>query len=77
METNGSDFFSKMCKDAGEELASGKQSWREIETNTLILACIGMLSHQLTEKLTKPLWFFASSTAAAAIGYLVTLILGG
>ena len=71
------DLFVRMCVEAKEELASGKQSWRDIDTNTLILACFGLLSNHLTSKLAKPLWFFASSVSAAVIGYLVNLILKG
>ena len=74
---DSSDLFTRMCDDARRELASGKQSWRDIDTNTLILACFGMLSNHLTTKLARPLWFFASSACAAVIGYLVKLVVGG
>ena len=70
-------FFQRMCKEAVEELASGKKSWKEIDANTLLLACFGMLTNHLTHKLTKPLWFFASSICAAVIGYLVKSFIGG
>ena len=69
-------FFKKMCKEAMEELASGKKGWREAHTNTLLLACFGMLTKHLTHKLARPLWFFAGAVATAVIGYLVHLILG-
>jgi hypothetical protein len=71
------DFFARMCREAQEELASGKKGWKEADTNTLVLACFGMLSNHLTSKLAKPLWFFASSVCAAVIGYIVKLVLGG
>jgi hypothetical protein len=74
MEENG--LFEHMCKEAQNELASGEKSWKEIDPNTLILACFGMLTNHLTHKLTKPLWFFASSVAAGVIGYLIKLVLG-
>ncbi len=70
------DFFQKMCREATNELASGNKSWKEIDTNTLFLACFGMLSNHLTHKLARPLWFFASSVFAATIGYLVKAFLG-
>ncbi len=75
MQDNG--FFQRMCKEATDELASGRKSWREIDTNTLFLACFDMLATHLTAKLSKPLWFFAGSIASAVLGYLVSLILAG
>ena len=74
---NANDLFARMCKEAQDELASGKRSWRDMEANALILACFGMLTNHLTHKLSRPLWFFASSVAAGVIGYLVRLVLGG
>jgi hypothetical protein len=71
------DFFMRMCREAQEELASGKKGWREADTNSLLLACLGMLSNHLTSRLAKPLWFFASSVCAAVIGYIVNLVLRG
>lgn len=69
---NSNTFFENMCKEAENELASGsKGTWREIPTNTLFLACFGMLSTLLTDRLSKPLWFFASSVCALAIGWLI------
>ncbi|GAI32820.1 unnamed protein product [marine sediment metagenome] len=73
----GNDFFTKMCKEAMEELASGGKTWREIETNTLFLACVGMVLNHLTHKITRPLWFFAGTAFAAVVGWLVSLGLGG
>jgi len=73
----GNDFFAKMCKEAQDELASGKQGWREAPTNTLLLACFGMLSNHLTSKLAKPLWFFSSAVCAGVIGYIIKSVLGG
>ena len=67
----GNNFFMKMCREAMEELAEGKEGWKGIETNTLILACFGMLMNHLAHKIVKPLWFVAASAGAAAIGYLV------
>lgn len=73
---NPNDFFFRMCKEAQDELASGEKSWKEIETNTLILACFGFLTNHLTHKLSRPLWFFASSVAVAVITYIVRSFLG-
>ena len=65
-------FFKKMCKEATEELASGREgTWREISPNVLILACFGMLFNNLTHKITRPLWFFSGSVAAGVIGYII------
>jgi len=78
---NNHDFiFDKMCKEAMEELAAGDKTWKEIETNTLLLACIGMVYNSLMHrigKLSKPLWWFAGSVFAAFITYLVSVILAG
>jgi hypothetical protein len=73
---NANDFFLHMCKEAQDELASGEKSWKEIETNTLVLACFGFLTNHLAHKLSKPLWFFASSIAAGIITYIVRSFLG-
>lgn len=72
----GNDLFFKMCREAGDELAKGKKSWKTIDSNTLLLACFGMLINHLTHKLSRPLWFFATSVFAGVIGYLVKLFLG-
>lgn len=70
------DFFSKMCKEAMEELAAGEKGWHEADTNTLVMACFGMLTNHLAHKITKPLWFFSGSVGAGVIGYIIHLILG-
>lgn len=69
------DFFMRMCKEATEELASGRQSWKEIDTNTLFLACFDMLSNHLTHKLSKPLWFFATAVVSGVVWYIVEGVL--
>ena len=69
------NFFEEMCKEAIEELASGKKTWREIDTNTLFLACFGMLYNHLTHKLTRPLWAFAGSIFAGVVAYVVISVL--
>jgi len=73
---NPNDFFFRMCKEAQDELASGRKSWKEIETNTLVLASFGFLTNHLTHKLTKPLWFFAGSIATGVIAYIIRSFLG-
>ncbi len=76
MNGSGDGFFKKMCKEATDELASGERGWKEAETNTLLLACFGMLINHLTHKLAQPLWFFAGAVATGVTGYIVHLILG-
>ena len=71
------DLFFRMCKEAQDELASGEKGWKDADTNTLVLACFGMLTNHLTHKLAKPLWFFSSSVAAGVIFYVIEGILGG
>ena len=70
------EFFQKMVKEAIEDLASGEKGWREADSNTLILACFGMLSNHLTRKLAKPLWFFSGCVAAGVIWLIVSKVLG-
>ena len=74
---DGNDFFKRMCKEAQEDLASGRKGWREADNNTLLLACFGMLSNHLAHSVTKPLWFFAGSMFCGVVGYLITRVLGG
>jgi len=70
-------FFMQMCREAQDEIASGKTGWREANTNTLLLACFGMLSNHLASKLVKPMWLFATSISAGVAGFLINLALGG
>jgi len=72
---NHTDFFDKMTKEAMEELASGDKSWKEIETNTLLLACVGMVYNSLMHKLAYPLRWLAGCSVAAIITYIVSIIL--
>ena len=65
------DFFNRMCKEAQDEIASGEKGWKEADTNTLLLACFGLLTNHLTHKLTRPLWFFASSVGAGVVFLIV------
>ena len=69
---NGDDFFQRMCKDAAEQLANGKHGWREMDTNTLLMACFHLLTNHLTHKLSRPLWLFASAITTAVITYVVS-----
>jgi len=71
------DLFRKMTREAIEELARGQRGWREVASNTLLLACFGMLYNHLGSRIVKPLWFFAASVATGVIGYIVSLLLGG
>ena len=70
------DFFDRMCKEAQDEIASGEKGWKEADTNTLLLACFGLLTNHLTHKLARPLWFFAGSVASGIIAYIIFNILG-
>lgn len=75
---NNNDYiFTKMTKEAMEELAHGNKGWKDIDTNTLFLACIGMVYNSLMHKLARPLWWAAGAIGVAAITYLVTSILSG
>lgn len=75
---NGANgFFKKMCKEAFEEMASGRKGWKDTDINTLVLACFGMLANELMHNLARPLWFAASAVAAGVIGFLVSLFMGG
>jgi len=74
---NADYFFAKMCKEALEELAKGEKSWREIETNTLFLACVGMVYNNLMHKIAVPLRWLAGCGVAAVITYAVSVILSG
>lgn len=71
------NFFMGMCKEAMEELASGEKGWKEADTNILVMACFGMLTNHLTQKLARPLWLFSGAVGAGVIAYIVHLILGG
>lgn len=68
------DFFNRMCKEAQDEIASGERGWKEADTNTLLLACFGLITNHLTHKLARPLWFFAGAVGTAVITYVITKI---
>jgi len=71
MAENG--FFNRMCKEAQDEIANGEKGWKSADTNTLLLACFGLLTNHLTHKLGRPLWFAASAIATGIIGWLFSL----
>jgi len=74
---HGNDFFTRMCKEAQDEIASGEKGWKEANSNTLLLACFGMLSNHLAHSITRPLWFFASTIFAGLVGWGIIALLGG
>ena len=69
------DFFAKMCKEAQYELASGEKGWKDCDTNTLLLACFGLLTNHLTHAITRPLWWAASAIGVGVIAYIISLVL--
>jgi len=71
------DFFMDMCTDAMQELASGKETWREIGTNTLFLAAFGMLYNHLVKKVVKPLYIMATSIFTGLVVYIIMSIIRG
>jgi len=70
------DFFNRMTREAMEELAGGEKGWREVESNTLLLACFGMLYNHLGSRIVRPLWFAACTVAAGLIWLVVSKVLG-
>ncbi len=70
------DLFLRMCREAQDEIASGEKGWREAATNTLLLACFGLLTNHLTHNLARPLWFFASSIFLGIVAYVVFKFMG-
>ncbi|MBA7638448.1 hypothetical protein ES703_46104 [subsurface metagenome] len=77
MGHSNDNFLMRMCREAADDLASGKKSWREIETNTLFLACVGMVMNRLRHSITRPLWFAAGSVFCGVVGWLISIFLGG
>lgn len=75
MADSNNDFFKRMCKEAMEQLASGEKTWKEIETNTLFLACVGMVMNHLTHSITRPLWFFVGTVFAGVVGWVISILL--
>lgn len=74
---DGNDaFFKKMCREAAEEVANGKAGWREMPTNVVVMACMGMLWNSIVHNISRPMWFFSSAIFVAVLGYLVHLFLG-
>ena len=75
---NGNDFFAKMCREAAEELAGGEKGWKELDSNTLMMACFHLLTNHLShkiDKLSRSIMWFAASVGAATITYIVTSFL--
>ena len=71
-------MFERMCKEAQNELASGKSgtSWREVSPNILIMACFGALQDALSRKLTKPLWVAGSALVTGVIWLIIRDVFG-
>lgn len=69
-------FFQRMCREAAEDLASGDKGWKEVDTNTLVLACFNMLSNHLAHTISRPLWFAASCVCAAVVAFVLNLLFG-
>ena len=69
-------FFARMGKEAAEELAKGEKGWKQVDTNTLVLACFYLLTNHMAHTLARPLWFFSSAIAAAVVFYVVRSMLG-
>ncbi len=68
-------LFERMCKEAQNEIAAGDKGWKEADTNTLLLACFGLLTNHLTHKITRPLWFFAASVATGVIAFIIKAVI--
>ncbi len=77
MGHSNDDFLMRMCREAADELAHGNKTWREIETNTLFLACVGMAMNRMRHSITRPLWFAAGSIFCALVGWGISALLGG
>ena len=69
-------LFERMCKEAQDEIASGEKGWKEADTNTLLLACFGLLTNHLTHKLARPLWWFAGTCSTGLVAWVIFQILG-
>lgn len=76
MDGSANDLFHRMTREAIEELAGGKKGWREVDSNTLTLACFGMLYNHLATRIVRPLWFFAGSVATGVLWYVVSKVIG-
>jgi len=74
---NDNGLLMRMCNEAIAELASGDKGWKEADTNTLMLACFGMLYNHLTSQLVRPLWLFAGGISTGVIAYIVKSFMGG
>lgn len=72
---NGHDVvFQTMMKEAMDELSCGKKGWKELDSNTLIMACFGLLTQHLSQKLEKPIWIFSGSVSSGVVWYIVSSI---
>jgi uncharacterized membrane protein YoaK (UPF0700 family) len=70
-------MFERMCKEAAEEVAAGKQGWRQMNANVLFMACFHLLTNHLSHKimeLKKPLWWAASTIGAAALLAVIKML---
>ena len=74
---NDNDYmFNKMVSEAMEEVAN--KGWRQANQNAVTLAAFGMLNKLISNRMhsfTKPLWWAAGAIGAAAVTYLVSVIL--
>ena len=69
------DFFDRMCHEAQDEIAHGDKGWKQSDTNTLLLACFGMLNDNITRQVSKPVWALSGSLMAASVALVVTRLI--
>lgn len=70
------DFLARMQKEAINELADGKKSWKDVSPNVLIMAVSGLITNHLTHKLMRPMWAFVGVVAAGILWWAVSGFLG-
>jgi len=77
---NGSEndyMFNKMVSEATEEVAN--KGWKEANQNAVTLAAFGMLNKLVSNRfhtIARPFWWAAGAIGAAAIAYIVGIVLG-
>jgi hypothetical protein len=70
-----SEFFDTMMDEAMHEVAKGDKGWREVDSNTLTLACFGYLSKNIIASVSRPFWLFAGVVSTGIIWSIVSDIL--
>lgn len=64
-------IFDRMMEEAMDKVACGDKGWKDVPTNTLLLACFCHLNKNITRSVSRPIWFFAGAVGCGVVWLLI------